>query len=307
MSELYQSLSYSKWDWQVSRCVRAQTTAKGHLWPNAWAPARNHPLPGQTEGVQIIEVHLMPDHVQMCIAIPPKHPMASVIGFLKGKSAIAIARLSGKERNFTGEHFWARRSSASRVHSESEGCLFQSTGPKCRRRERNFRLRTLVGPKQTTVSHQETPPDPYILQVAFLDTTDHCSDPVYPAAGCISASRPVYLTAITGLFSCVFINPRSACPYAPRSMPSRSFATGSGFAVAPCYKDYYMGRSLRVNWPSIVAAQVRRYIMGPRCIRHLISATEEKRSAAHPVAPATSSSMRIVGGPSKKTSVVKLS
>ena len=50
----------------------------------------------------------MPDHVPMCITIPPKHPVACVIGFLKGKSAIAIARLSGKERNFSGEHFWAR-------------------------------------------------------------------------------------------------------------------------------------------------------------------------------------------------------
>jgi hypothetical protein len=46
------------------------------------------------------------DHVHMCIAIPPKHPVSSVIGFLKGKSAIAIARLRGKERNFSGEHFW---------------------------------------------------------------------------------------------------------------------------------------------------------------------------------------------------------
>ena len=43
-----------------------------------------------------------------CIAIPPKYPVASVIGFLKGKSAIAMARLCGQERNFTGEHFWAR-------------------------------------------------------------------------------------------------------------------------------------------------------------------------------------------------------
>ena len=50
----------------------------------------------------------MPDHVHMYIAIPPKHPVASVIGFLKGKSVIAIARLYGKERNFSGEHFWAR-------------------------------------------------------------------------------------------------------------------------------------------------------------------------------------------------------
>ena len=52
---------------------------------------------------QILEGHLLPDHVHMCIAIPPKHPVASVIGFLKGKSAIAIARLCGKERNFAGE------------------------------------------------------------------------------------------------------------------------------------------------------------------------------------------------------------
>jgi putative transposase len=57
---------------------------------------------------QILDGHRMPDHVPMYIAIPPKHPIASVIGFLKGKSAIAVARLCGKERNFTGEHFWAR-------------------------------------------------------------------------------------------------------------------------------------------------------------------------------------------------------
>jgi putative transposase len=62
----------------------------------------------------------MPDHVHMCIAIPPKHPVASVIGFLKGKSAIAVARLCGKERNFTGEHFWARGYAVSTVGFELE-------------------------------------------------------------------------------------------------------------------------------------------------------------------------------------------
>jgi len=55
-----------------------------------------------------------------CIAIPPKHPVASVIGFLKGKSAIAITRLHGKERNFTGEHFWARGYAVSTVGFELE-------------------------------------------------------------------------------------------------------------------------------------------------------------------------------------------
>ena len=63
-----------------------------------------HALVRQKE-CQIPEGHLMPDHVYMCIAIPQKHAVASVINFLKGKSAIAISRqLCGKDRNFTGEH-----------------------------------------------------------------------------------------------------------------------------------------------------------------------------------------------------------
>src|SRR6266699_6225746 len=57
---------------------------------------------------QIIGRHLLPDHVHMCMAIPPKYPVAAVIGFLKGKSAIAMARLCDKERDFTGQHFGAR-------------------------------------------------------------------------------------------------------------------------------------------------------------------------------------------------------
>ena len=69
----------------------------------------------------ILEGHVMPDHIHMLIAIPPKHAVASVIGFLKGKSAIAIARrFSGKERNFTGEHFWARGYAVSTVGFETD-------------------------------------------------------------------------------------------------------------------------------------------------------------------------------------------
>jgi len=57
----------------------------------------------------------------MCIAIPPKYAVAQVIGFLKGKSAIAIARqFGGKARNFTGEHFWARGYAVSTVGFELE-------------------------------------------------------------------------------------------------------------------------------------------------------------------------------------------
>ena len=78
-----------------------------------------HELARQKE-CQIIEGHLMPDQVDMCIVIPPKHAVASVIGFLKGKSAIAIARLQGKERNFAGEHFWARGYAVSTVGFNEE-------------------------------------------------------------------------------------------------------------------------------------------------------------------------------------------
>ena len=49
----------------------------------------------------------MPDHVHILIEIPPKYRVSEVVGFLKGKSAIAVAKEFGKARNFTGEHFWA--------------------------------------------------------------------------------------------------------------------------------------------------------------------------------------------------------
>lgn len=51
----------------------------------------------------------MPDHVHMCICIPPKHSVSYVVGYIKGKSAIGIARrFVGRNRNFSGENFWAR-------------------------------------------------------------------------------------------------------------------------------------------------------------------------------------------------------
>jgi putative transposase len=57
----------------------------------------------------VVEGHLMPDHVHMVVSIPPKYPVAQVVGFIKGKSAIHIARtFSGHKRNFTGQNFWAR-------------------------------------------------------------------------------------------------------------------------------------------------------------------------------------------------------
>ena len=58
---------------------------------------------------EVLEGHMMPDHVHMLILIPPKYLVAQVVGYIKGKSAIHIARnFMGRRRNFTGEQFWAR-------------------------------------------------------------------------------------------------------------------------------------------------------------------------------------------------------
>ena len=57
---------------------------------------------------RIEEGHLMLDHVHMMIAIPPKYAVSQVVGFIKGKSAIHLARVYGeRKRNFVGQHFWA--------------------------------------------------------------------------------------------------------------------------------------------------------------------------------------------------------
>ena len=58
---------------------------------------------------EIEEGHLRPDHVHMMISIPPKYSVAQVVGFIKRKSAIHIARnFSERRRNFRGQHSWAR-------------------------------------------------------------------------------------------------------------------------------------------------------------------------------------------------------
>ena len=70
----------------------------------------------EQHGVDLIEGHALSDHVHLCLSIPPKYSVANTVGFLKGKSAIQIHRqYLGKERNFTGFHFWARGYCASTV------------------------------------------------------------------------------------------------------------------------------------------------------------------------------------------------
>ena len=67
------------------------------------------------KGVELLEGHLMPDHVHMCLSVPPKYSVAHVIGFLKGKSAVRIHRELLHERRMTGLHFWATGYSVSTV------------------------------------------------------------------------------------------------------------------------------------------------------------------------------------------------
>ncbi len=116
MSETYQSLSHSRWDCKYHVVFVPKRRRKVLFGSIRQKLGRIfHELARQKE-CQIVEGHVMPDHVHMCVQIPPKYAVASIVGFLKGKSAIAIAReFAGKERNFTGEHFWARGYAVSTV------------------------------------------------------------------------------------------------------------------------------------------------------------------------------------------------
>ena len=67
-----------------------------------------HSLAEQWE-CRVEEGHLMPDHVHRLMSVPPKYSVSNVMEFIKGKSAIHIARgYAGRRRNFVGQHFWAR-------------------------------------------------------------------------------------------------------------------------------------------------------------------------------------------------------
>ena len=106
MSNSYQSLSHSKWDCKYP-VVFVPKYRKKVIFGEIRQPlgAIFHELAGQKE-CRIIGGHLMRDHVPMCIESPPKHAVSSVIGFIKGKRALAIAReFGGKQRTFNGENF----------------------------------------------------------------------------------------------------------------------------------------------------------------------------------------------------------
>jgi putative transposase len=71
------------------------------------------------KGIEILEGHLMPDHIHMCLKIPPKYSVAFALGFMKGKSAVRIHRKAGYKK-VTGMHFWSRGYCVSTVGLDEE-------------------------------------------------------------------------------------------------------------------------------------------------------------------------------------------
>jgi putative transposase len=105
----FESLSHTKWTCKHHVVFIPKGRRKalyGTLRPHLGEVFRT--LAQQKES-RIEEGHLLADHVHMMIAIPPKYAVSQVIGYIKGKSAIHLARVYGeRRRNFVGQHFWAR-------------------------------------------------------------------------------------------------------------------------------------------------------------------------------------------------------
>ena len=117
----YQSLNHTKWECKyhvvfIPKCRRK----------SLYHELRRHLIEvfrrlAQQKESQIEEGHLMSDHVHMLVAIPPKYAVSQVVGYIKGKSAIHLARTYGeRKRNFTGQHFWARGYFVSTVGRDEE-------------------------------------------------------------------------------------------------------------------------------------------------------------------------------------------
>jgi putative transposase len=105
----FQSLNRTTWECKyhvvfIPKCRRK--TLYGSLRKYLGEVFRD--LAAQKE-CRVEEGHLMPDHVHMLLSIPPKYSVSQVVGFIKGKSAVHLARVYGeRKRNFVGQHFWAR-------------------------------------------------------------------------------------------------------------------------------------------------------------------------------------------------------
>ena len=115
----YESLSHSRWEckYHVVFIPKGRKRALYGKIRQFLGPVF-HDLARQRHS-EIVEGHMVQDHVHMLIRIPPKYSVSEVIGYLKGKSAIAVARqYSGRKKHFNGERFWARGYAVSTVGFE---------------------------------------------------------------------------------------------------------------------------------------------------------------------------------------------
>jgi putative transposase len=103
----WQSLSHVRWDCKYHVVIIPKYRRKvlyGKLRRQIGAILREL---CRQRGIELLEGHAMPDHIHLCLSIPPKYSVAYAIGFLKGKSAVRIHRELLHERRMTGLHFWA--------------------------------------------------------------------------------------------------------------------------------------------------------------------------------------------------------
>ena len=109
MEDYYQRMSHTKWQCKyhvvfIPKCRRKRLYGVNRKELGAVF----HRL-AEHKGCKIEEGHIMPDHVHMLISIPPKYAVSGVMGYIKGKSAIHVARhFMKRERNYAGQHLWAR-------------------------------------------------------------------------------------------------------------------------------------------------------------------------------------------------------
>ena len=116
----WQSLSQMRWD-----CKYHVVIIPKYRKRNLYGTLRKHV--GEVikdlcrqRGIDVVEGHVMPDHIHMCLSIPPKYSVAFAIGFIKGKSAVRIHRQFLASKRVTGLHFWSRGYCVSTVGLDEE-------------------------------------------------------------------------------------------------------------------------------------------------------------------------------------------
>lgn len=141
--EDYQSLNHTQWECKyhvifIPKCRRK--VLYGQIRSELGDVFRK--LAEQKES-KVCEGHLVIDHVHMMLSIPPKYSVSYVVGYIKGKSAIHIARTYGeRRRNFVGQHFWARGYFVSTV-GRDEGTIRNYIKHQEKEDERQEQLRLL--------------------------------------------------------------------------------------------------------------------------------------------------------------------